>query len=762
MSYFSIIRNRYRKYVGNYKFREAIFFLLIISFFASAPLMWFTRVFGYNFIGAGDFLSPFNFHQQTYSLLFTYNPFIYGGIDLSFLIAQLFPFYAYYVVLHFLGVSSSAITLLFLFFLFLLSEISMFLYLKELLGSQQFKYRYTRYPLSMFGAVIYTLSSYVIGMIQPGHFLELLTYATMPLILLIIKKILLDTDYKLKNFVYLFAIFFLNASSFANFGMIYVTLIILTIYYLAVVFVTKSFFRNIPKYIIIILLPFLSNIWWLLPFFSNLSSTIALNKASSSTTIFTLDLALAKASVLNLFIGKGEGLLFSNLPNSLYDSPFMFLISISLIAFMFYGLFNIKDKKIIIPLLGFIVAGIFISKGTNEPFGGIFLYLYNHFPGFQIFRRPASKFYWVYLFSLVSLGMIGIKLFVDKGRKVWRKILIYFLLTVSIVYLWAIFVFTPLLTPFNVPVQYYQAEGYLTQKKVNKILIIPGFFGTYPTYDAIFNNFYGYDFLNFIWKFSQLVPDSTAYSPNLPYKNKMNEVMSLIREGKSFCNEASNLGITHIMVRKDIALNSMIEDNPYKITALLNNSKDISSRIDYYEKGKLGFSIYTLNKKCLQSSSITLNSSSKNVEYSMVSPVEYKVKLTNIKGGEVLALLNNFSNDWNLYLDGNPPGKYENKNEYTVSSFLENFKEIKLLKDKNYNNNYHLMVNGYANGWNLNINELKKLGEIKKNSDGTYTLYLILFYKTQLYFYIGIIIFAFEILAIISYMLYSFVNRRKF
>jgi len=731
-----------------------------IVFFALPPLFWILKVSPFQFLGSGDFLSPVNFHQQIYSLFFTYNPFSYGGMDVSFEIAKFSPLFLFYIIFNFLGISLSVTTLLFLFSLLLLSEISMFLYIRSILIEIIPKNLFRVKILSFFGAVIYALSPYVIGLVEPGHFLQLLIYATMPMILLSVDRIVIDRGYEIKNYIFLFILFFLNASAFSNFGIIYVTIIILTIYFLTLSLVFKSLIRNIPKYFLIILILFLSNIWWLLPFLSNLRSTIALNQASS-TLILALKLADANASVFNLFYGVGHGLLYSNLPNNLYDFPLLSFINGLLILFMFYGLLNFRERAKLIPLLALILIGIFISKGSNEPFGNLFLYLYDHLPGFQIFRRPVSKFYWVYILSLIPLAMIGLSIFIEKTHKNWIKLSAYVVLAISVIYLWVVFTLTPLMKPFNIPIQYYQAEKYLTQNNVNKILILPGFYGTYPTYDASLNNYYGFDFLNHTWLFSQITPDSTSYSPNLPYKDKANEIMSHIRKGSSFCVLAKNLGVTHIMVRRDIDLNSQMEDKPENLIKIIDKSGDIYSRKDYFENSKNRFTIYTLSKNCTQQGMITLDNSSKNVSYDMISPVKFEVKLSNIRGGEVLSLLNNYSSNWNLYLENEDAIHYANKNQYLINNFQSNFKDISLLGNMAYDKKLHVVSNGFANGWKLNIDELKKLGDLEMNPDGTYNVYLTLYYKTQLYFYIGVGIFLLELIVIICFMIYFLVNRYR-
>src|SRR3990167_742899 len=51
-----------------------------------------------------------------------------------------------------------------------------------------------------------------------------------------------------------------------------------------------------------------------------------------------------------------------------------------------------KDKKIIYFSL-IAIFGIFMGKGANIPFGGIYAWLYYHLPFFNFFREPVQ--WWV-------------------------------------------------------------------------------------------------------------------------------------------------------------------------------------------------------------------------------------------------------------------------------------------------------------------------------------------------------------------------------
>lgn len=58
----------------------------------------------------------------------------------------------------------------------------------------------------------------------------------------------------------------------------------------------------------------------------------------------------------------------------------------------------VTERTTVLALSGMALAGAFLAKGTQEPFGAVYLYLFEHLPGFVLFRDP-TKF-----FVLISLS----------------------------------------------------------------------------------------------------------------------------------------------------------------------------------------------------------------------------------------------------------------------------------------------------------------------------------------------------------------------
>ncbi len=130
------------------------------------------------------------------------------------------------------------------------------------------------------------------------------------------------------------------------------------------------------------------------------------------------------------------------------DSVFLFLPFLAFLALL--GIFrsarskNISAgdsfvNKIQVYFIILALIGVFLSKGTNPPFGIIYEYLFTHVPGFVLFRDP-TKFYILTILSYSILIPIGIKyisglLEYQKYLK-WLKIYLFPIIVVIFLLSW--------------------------------------------------------------------------------------------------------------------------------------------------------------------------------------------------------------------------------------------------------------------------------------------------------------------------------------
>lgn len=121
-------------------------------------------------------------------------------------------------------------------------------------------------------------------------------------------------------------------------------------------------------------------------------------------------------------------LLHPNWPENLFGKvyflqpEFLFFPFIAFVSLLFLG--QTKNKKHILFFSLLALAGAFLSKGVNDPFGNIFNWLFTYVPGFVMFRDP-TKFY-----LLTALGysiLIPFVLMNVQGHLWKKKILPYIL-----------------------------------------------------------------------------------------------------------------------------------------------------------------------------------------------------------------------------------------------------------------------------------------------------------------------------------------------
>jgi len=106
------------------------------------------------------------------------------------------------------------------------------------------------------------------------------------------------------------------------------------------------------------------------------------------------------------------------------------------------------------------------------------------------------------------------------------------------------------------------------------------------------------------------------------------------------------------------------------------------------------------------------------------------------------------------FISKNFQGTIQNDNLPDGSIFETWFK--KPLDEKN-----HLVVNGYANSWIIDPNEICKTGVCKKNEDGSYDMELVVEFWPQRLFYVGLGISGLTLLGCVGYLIYDWAKRKR-
>ncbi|MFA5770187.1 MAG: hypothetical protein WC894_01670 [Patescibacteria group bacterium] len=732
-----------------FKNKYIVVFILIILFSFFVPFISVPFFYQYKYISSGDFLAPLSKNSIFFSNFFAYNPFFYGG-NASWQVSKIFPESFLFIILGYLGLNPSTITLIYVSIIILLSELSMFYFLVYAMTSKLNIMSERKYFFAIVGSIIYTFSPHFIATVSPGHFVQLTVYALLPLLLVLFDKNLQSKKIKFEIFFKYFIIFLLCATAFGNIAFIYVVLLTFGVYSLLKILIEKtSIIKLLINLFILIFSIFTSNIFWIASFFSSSKILTNLSKETLDSLDNQVYLAVTKVNISTILFGRSSWS-FYLLNLNYYINIFSLLIFILIATFFIISIIKAYKNKFILVAFSMSLFAIFISKGPREPFGNIFMWFYHNLIGFQVFRRPDSKYYGVFLLFFFTLSLIGIVLTTIKLST--KKFILFVITPVSLItlYIAIIFIKTFTLIPFNIPGYYFDAKDYLIKEKVNQMLILPGLYGLQPTYDESINNLYATDFLSYIWHFPFDTPVNTDFATN--YQKKItNQIMNRIRKGADICNLTKEAGISHIMLRHDLSLSNRLEDNPEKLSKILNTNKLVVGRKNFYSKEGKGFTIYKIDGKCTGKMIQISKTNNVKVDYQIINPVKIKLSISGLKNLSTLLFLNNFQPTWKLYIskyDDNFFLKNENINLNTYPKkkvFFEGDELQFLTKKPLFEKSLKTNNKSWTNQWSIDPQYIKDNysdSYYKKNSDGSLNLQLTIYFKTQNYIYLGLSLFG--------------------
>ena len=701
---------------------------------ALAPLLWFQSQLKYDIVGRGDFVTFFDVKRSFFSQFSVYDINTYNGWYSSFSVASLFPKGLLFLAFSAVGLNGPLSAAIYISILVFVSQISLFSLLRYL-GFKLNKRSSGDSFILVGSCVLYATSPFFLSLISPGHVDALINYSLLPAIIMLVDKVLEDRKVVYKDVFALFCIFTLTSPSFSNVGVFYVNLI--TIFLYGIIF--SAIFRKdirqfVSKMFLVFLLLFLSNSWWILSFLPILPIYANLNDLTSLTS--GLEVASKNASILSILSGQinsvGES---RNYVSFAYLTIFPILIIFSLIGLI------AKRGKYLILFLSLLIISIYISKGTNYPLPAMFNWFYDNVFGFKVFRRPISKYYGVFVFSTVTLSYLGALIMSSKSR--------LFSLATNMIYLFALVLsaysfvmYRPLWEGLNIPKYYFESKAYLDGDTVGNIFMIPApNNGSKYKFNAALNNYLGTDFLPNVWGYSILSPLRKGIGPNLPYRGiGENLYKDIITSGTSICSDARDLGVTHIAVREDVE--SDIPTSLYK--DLLSRNYDISEA-HTFETENGAISLYSLREECTKPL-LYLNFGV--IEFHKIGPLKYKIQIKNLNYESELVFLKNYDKDWLLF----PDKKSYDSGTISTNDFFD-ARDLTYAFTKPTLNDTHFVANEYANGWIIDLLQLKDTCQdcISTNESGGTDINLILYYRSQSYLYVGLVVWAGVFIALISY-----------
>lgn len=171
-------------------------------------------------------------------------------------------------------------------------------------------------------------------------------------------------------------------------------------------------------------------------------------------------------------------LLHPNWPENLFGKiyfmqpEFIIIPSVVFVSLLFIR--KIKFKNNIFFLYPLVFLGVFFAKGTNEPFGFIYTWLFKYIPGFLMFRDPTKFFIYIALGYAILIPITIREVANRMHRRRWLPYMLFILFwTVSIRQV----LFGDIkgnFHPHDIPENYVKFAAELSNdKKFSRVLWIP-------------------------------------------------------------------------------------------------------------------------------------------------------------------------------------------------------------------------------------------------------------------------------------------------
>ena len=610
------------------------YFNKMMSEFSFIPFAWGTA--GNN--GLGNFTSPVSW------------PFFLFGLPTA-IMANIFHFSWNYIgrILYFSP-------------FLILGIVSIFVLLKKILLQNRF------IPLAV---LLYLSNTYILLLVGGGQLLYVVGYSLVPLVFWSYIRLINNGTIRVKDI--LLAGLFTGLLLMIDPRILYMTVVIIFLYWLvySIAFYKKSHVHNIKK-LLSIFISFvicgLINSFWIIPTIFSRDHTI----------ISTIKAYVPRSNVQYFSFAKLENtisLLHPNWPENIFGKVgFMkpeFLL-LPILAFASLLFITNKDKKearyvLFFALLGLI--GAFLAKGANDPFGGVYLWMFEHVPGFVMFRDPTK---WYTLVALSYSVLIPFSVWkIYELMKKNSKFSIFNLQNLFVL----LFIFFWLFTirqavfgqlggtfkPTTVPSEYVSFANYLSQQKqFSRTLWVPtiqrfGFASQNHPAIAAQDFFHAYDEKSLIKK---------LYAPGTE---------KLLQE----------LGVKYVVVPTDSQKEIFLKNNTYSVQLYQQTVTDVSKiswlkpvalpwscglRIGDCGLGNLAvFEVpnpkdhFFLLRNCtvagcelpVKGGTCEVMQNSKcaimqlqNLQFTQVSPVEYKVSVINAKKGDRLVFAESYDLHW--------------------------------------------------------------------------------------------------------------------
>ncbi len=596
--------------------------------------------------------------------------------------------------------------------------------------------------ISFLGAIFYGTTTYFL-IRQTAHIPVAFIYAMAPILIYVFINSLQ------KNKLYYWIIFVIFSSILMGYELriVYILYFILFIY--ISVFWHNKFITYYKNIIISGIILVLLNLYWILPtIFGTAGSVI---EGVANRGLFG-DFLFSMTQSITLFDSAWTG----STPNINFEKAIIpwqaWIIPIIIIGGLV--LYNKKDhtlenKRYVLFFLIVSILGIFLTKQSAAPFEGLYLWLYQYFPGFNLFRE-ASKFY-----LITAIGYLGLLLFSLQSIKQNSSRNIYYGITI-IVFCVCCYNLIPLIngsikTMFiskEVSKDYILFKDYVyNQDTYFRTLWVPTYsrYGLFTSQNPIISNVA----LSSSSKISGYITDPGQASEDsilsVYLASNANQLMDILSIKYVVVPLQDPVNDTDLFRFYGGSVNPDIRN--YYINQL--------DKVDWLRRVDIGQDKLVIYKNegfrdnlyiTKESEDIDQNIEFESIKYNQIKPTQYTISVENLKENRYINFTDTYNLGWKLRVGA--------------------FNWLTSLKTPNYflPDEFHSESKIGLNEFTIDPEYIKANFDksmYKENLDGSIDVELTLYFRPQSYFYLGIIISLTTLILCLGYLGFYWVRRRK-
>ncbi len=532
-------------------------------------------------------------------------------------------------------------------------------------------------PWAVFSGFIYLVNSYSLLIVGGGQMGVALGYAWAPWVFGAALK--LSDKPTTKNAVICALVFSLQI--WADLRAAYVTLIGVGVYCLFPIWQLgrANRLRILFVLIIVIAATILLQAFWIWPL-----AVYGFNPGESLGSAYTTFAAVKYFSFADF--SHSLSLLHPNWPENIFGKIYFLqpeFLLIPILAFsslLFVNVSKLEPRNSKLTITFFAILGLlgaFLSKGANPPGGEIYLWLFDHFSGFVMFRDP-TKFYILIALSYAVLIPFSLQQFVNLMKKQNIAVVVGLLF----IGIWAGLhreAFTGQLAgAFRIqrmPTEYRKFNEYLSRDhEYSRVLWVPE------------RQRYGYFSLNH--------PDLSLTGLNVASLSGLLATLDTI----NLSEQLARLGVSLVVVPTDIQGDIFVTERKYD-DDLRQQAKGWLRAQAWLEEDEQFKPLEVFKMKKNYSRFFVGGKPEQAIAYRKVSASEYQIEINEQAAGRAIEFSENFDTNWQ--------GRIDTGGELVPSRTIDGLQTYQLPENFRGKITFYYLPQRYVNyGWGLSVTTL--------------------------------------------------------